>query len=111
MQSDEKLDIIISKIESMESEMAEVKLAINSLDNKVESYHDDLKNDISEIHLMMENEIRPSINLIAEGHRDLYRNFKEAQKPMADIELLGIRVNILETEVGKLKKRRKAGKK
>ena len=73
MTDSEKLDIILSKL-------------------------DKLENDVTDMKLTLENEIRTNIQHIAEGHLDLSKIDHEK-------EMLAIRVNVLETEVRRLKDR------
>lgn len=80
MTDTEKLDLILSKF------------------GKVE-------NDIADIKLTLENEIRPNIMRVAEGHLDLYRKLDDASKIENEKEMLSIRVSILETELRKIKSR------
>jgi len=63
----------------------------------------ELKEDVKGIKLTVENEIRVNIQRIAEGHLDLSRNLHEAMKPSNEVEVLSIRVNLMETEVRELK--------
>lgn len=83
MTDSEKLDLILSKLDKL----------------------DKLENDVTDIKLTLENEIRTNIQRVAEGHLDLSRNLHEALKIDNEKEMLAIRVNILETEIRKLKDR------
>lgn len=58
MTDNEKLDLILSKLEKL----------------------DKLENDVTDIKLTLENEIRVNIQRVAEGHLDLSRNLHEALK-------------------------------
>lgn len=81
MTDSEKLDLIISKFEKL----------------------DKLENDVTDIKLTLENEIRVNIQRIAEGHLDLSRNLHEALKIDNEKEILAIRVSVLETELRRIK--------
>ena len=81
MTDSEKLDLILSRL--------------NKLDK--------LENDITDIKLTLENEIRVNIQRVAEGHLDLSRNLHEAIKPNNELEMLAIKVRMLETDVRELK--------
>lgn len=83
MADSEKLDLILSKLEKL----------------------DKLENDVTDIKLTLENEIRVNIQRVAEGHLDLSRNLHEAMKPNNEIEMLAIKVRMLETDVRDLKAR------
>lgn len=60
---------------------------------------------VSGIELHLENVTDRNINIVAEGHLDLSRKLDEALKVENEKELLLIRVNYLEAEVKKIKKR------
>lgn len=81
MTDSEKLDLILSKLDKL----------------------DKLENDIIDIKLTLENEIRVNIQRVAEGHLDLSRNLHDAMKIDSEKEMLAIRVNVLETELRRLK--------
>ena len=90
MTDSEKLDMILEKL-------AET-------DNKLDKL-DKLENDITDIKLTLENEIRTSIMRVAEGHLDLSRNLKDTIKIDTEKEMLSIRVAVIETELRKIKTR------
>lgn len=82
MTDSEKLDLMLSKLDKL----------------------DKLENDVTDIKLTLENEIRVNIQHIAEGHLDLSRNLHEAMKIDSEKEILAIRVSVLETELRRIKK-------
>ncbi len=90
MTDSEKLDMILEKL-------AETDKKLDKLDK--------LENDITDIKLTLENEIRTSIMRVAEGHLDLSRNLKDAIKIDTEKEMLSIRVAVIETELRKIKTR------
>jgi len=87
MTDSEKLDLILT-------EMQEMKKDIN-----------DIKQKATKIDLTIENELRTNIMRVAEGHLDLSRNIHEAMKPNNEVEMLGIKVRMLETDVRELKQK------
>lgn len=64
-----------------------------------------IRRDIKEIQLTLENETNRNIKIIAEGHLDLSRKLDEALKVENEKEMLMVRVNILESEVRRLKEK------
>ena len=64
-----------------------------------------LKQDIKEVQLTLENETNKKINIIAEGHLDLTRKLDDALRVENEKEMLLLRVNSLENEVRRIKKR------
>lgn len=81
MTDSEKFDLILSRLEKL----------------------DKIENDITDIKLTLENEIRVNIQRVAEGHLDLSRNLHEALKIDNEKEMLAIRVSVLETELRRIK--------
>lgn len=81
MTEGEKLDMILSRLEKL----------------------DKIENDIKDIKLTLENEIRVNIQRVAEGHLDLSRNLHEAIRIDNEKEMLAIRVSVLETELRRIK--------
>lgn len=74
----------------------------------LESIYDDMqevKRQVKDLQLTLENETNRNIKLIAEGHLDLNRKLDEALKIENEKEMLLIRVNHLENEVRQLRER------
>lgn len=94
MTTDEKLDLILAKMDTLETKM-------NSMEKDIKS----TKDDITSIKVVLENEIRVNIQRVAEGHLDLSRNLHEAMKPNSEVEMLAIKVRMLETDVKELKQK------
>lgn len=65
----------------------------------------EMKRQIKDIQLTLENETNRNIKIIAEGHLGLSRKLDDALKVDSEKEMLLIRVNSLENEVRKLKER------
>lgn len=74
----------------------------------IKAIYDDMqemKRQIKDLQLTLENETNRNIKIIAEGHLDLNRKLDEALKVDNEKEMLLIRVNSLENELRKLKER------
>ena len=64
---------------------------------------DIIKTKVTQLSLTVENDIRPSIQRVAEGHLDLSRNLHEAMKPSLEMEMLSLKVHMLEVDMRDVK--------
>ena len=113
MTDSEKLDLIFSEMQGIKTEVQGIKTNVQSLTQhttNIETSVQDLtqrttniETSIQDIKLILENEIRVNIRRVAEGHLDLSRNLHEAMKLDNEKEMLAIRVNVLETELRRVK--------
>ena len=106
MTDSEKLNLILEKVDTLESDIKDVKEKVGTLDESVNSLKanmQEVKQKVSKIDLTLENEIRVNIQRVAEGHLDISRNLHEAMKPNNEIEMLAIKVRMLESDVRELK--------
>ncbi len=92
MTDSEKLDLLLEKVNAMEARMGTMETELKTV-----------REDVKGIKLVLENEIRVNIQRVAEGHLDLSRNLHEAMKPSNEVEMLAIKVRMLETDVKELK--------
>ena len=99
MTDSEKLDLLLEKVSGLESDVSDLKSDVNNLKSDMQ----DIKQKVTKIDLTLENEIRVNIKRVAEGHLDLSRNLHYAMKPNNEIEMLAIKVNMLESDVRELK--------
>ena len=87
----------------------ELLLALSSMiDEKLKPFEHklkEIKKDIHEIQLTLENDTNKRISIIAEGHLDLIRKLDDALKVENEKELLLLRVATLESEIKKIKKK------
>ena len=67
----------------------------------------EVKAEVKEIRLTLENETNKKIDIIADGHLDLSRNLHDALRVNTEKEMLSLRVTSLENEVRRLKERMK----
>lgn len=124
---EEKLDLILSKMGSLETEMQGMKSDMLDMKHDMQGMKDDMlgmkgdiqglkddmlgmKDDIQRLNdkvtkmdLTLENEIRVNIQRVAEGHLDLSRILHDAMKPNSEVEMLAIKVRQLESEVQDIK--------
>ncbi|MDO5403807.1 MAG: hypothetical protein Q4F11_10260, partial [Eubacteriales bacterium] len=63
----------------------------------------DVKRETNHINMIIDNEIRVNIQRVAEGHLDLNRNLQEAMKPSSELELLSVKVRMLELDMKAVK--------
>lgn len=87
MTDSEKLDLILSEMQDLKQRTTNIEISV------------------TDIKLILENEIRVNIQRVAEWHLDLSRNLHEALKIDNEKEMLAIRVNVLETEIRRIKER------
>ena len=90
-----------AKLDLLLSEMKEMKQDLQALGKKV----DVIESKVIHTELILENEIRVNIQRMAEGHLDLSRNLHDAMRPSNEVEMLAIKVRMLESDVKELKSR------
>ncbi len=101
-----KVDHLETKVDHLETKVDNLETKVDDLDDRVErleSETKEIRQKVTKMDLVMENELRVNIQRVAEGHLDLSRNFHEAMKPNNEIEMLAIKVRMLETDVRELK--------
>lgn len=90
-----------NKMQGMETKMQGMETRMQTLENDLQ----EVKQKVTNIDLTLENEIRVNIRRVAEGHLDISRNLHDALKIDSEKEMLVIRVNILESELRRMKER------
>lgn len=115
MTDSQKLDLLLEKMgqmegtmQSMDNRLRNLEEKVQSLEEKVQSMESRLQNveeDVKGLRIILENEIRVNIQRVAEGHLDLSRIFHEAMRPNSEVEMLSIRVGMLESDMRKLKQK------
>ncbi len=108
MTDSEKLNLILEKVSNLDEKVSNLDEKVSNLDEKVSNLEfqlQEVKEQTTQTSLILENEIRVNIMRVAEGHLDLARKLHEAVKIDNEKEMLVIRVNILETELRKIKER------
>ena len=90
-----------AEIQGMKAEIQDTKAEIQGMKTEMQDMH----RKITKIDLTIENELRINIQRVAEGHLDLSRNLHDAMKPSNEVEMLAIKVRMLETEVRELRQK------
>lgn len=105
----EPLNSEIKEVKSGQSELREEVRVIrvnqeelSENQQKLRVSQEKIENEVRGIQLIIENEIRPNIKVIAEGHLDLNRKLNHIMETENHNEMLGIRLNVLESEFKKL---------
>lgn len=101
MTDSEKLNLILEKVSNLDEKVSNLDEKVSNLEFQLQ----EVKEQTTQTSLILENEIRVNIMRVAEGHLDLARKLHEAVKIDNEKEMLVIRVNILETELRKIKER------
>lgn len=99
MTDSEKLDLLISEMQGMKQDMTEMKQDMTGVKQELV----EVKQKVTKTELILENEIRVNIQRVAEGHLDLSRNLHDAMRPSNEVEMLAIKVRMLESDVKELK--------
>lgn len=115
--TDNELLLAISNMmdEKLKNNLAPIENRLTNIENKVSTIEHRLtdvenrlanvESDTSTTKLLLENEIRVNIQRVAEGHLDLSRNMHEVMKPSNEIEMLAIKVRMLETDMREIKQK------
>lgn len=94
-----RIGFVEEKVGSTEKRVGSVEACMGTMRQDIR----EVKKDTESIKLRIENEISVNIQRVAEGHLDLSRNLHDAMRPSSEVEMLGIKVRTLESEVKELK--------
>ena len=103
---DSRMDSFETRMDSLENKVVALDNKVNSLDTKTNSFESNLKEIKSHVRhtdLVLENKIRINIQRVAEGHLDLSRILHDAMHPSSEVEMLSLRLRMVESEVRQLK--------
>jgi len=100
----EELKTDIAEVrEELKADIAELRENLTAINERISAVRDELYQEIKNIHLLIENELRSNIQMIAECHLDLHRKVQQVILSRQEFEQMYIRVNVLETEVRQIK--------
>ena len=103
---DSRMDTLDSRMDTLDSRMDTLDSRMDTLDSRIDTLEfsvNEVKSQVMGIQLILENEIRRNIQIVAEGHLDLGRKLDDAVKVKEERELLLVRTNVLESDVKTLK--------
>ena len=95
---DKRLDGMDKRLDGMDKRLDGMDKRLDGMDKRL----DKLEHATRDIQLTIENEIRPNIQVIAEGHADINRKLDEALKVENEKEIMKIHLTYLENEVRRI---------
>ncbi len=98
---DKRLDGMDKRLDGMDKRLDGMDKRLDGMDKRL----DKLEHATRDIQLTIENEIRPNIQVIAEGHADINRKLDEALKVENEKEIMKIHLTYLENEVRRIKEK------
>lgn len=108
MTDSQKLDLLLSEMKEVKTDVRTLKEDVQTLKGDVQTLNektDAIENRVINTELILENEIRVNIMRVAEGHLDLSRNLHDAMQPSNEVEMLALRVGMLESDMRKVKEK------
>ncbi len=98
-------DGINQKIESLSNKIDERFEKIDERFEKIDERFDSVEGRLTNIELTLENEIRPNIQILAEGHSILLRKIDDLTKVRDEHDYTKIRLDVLESRVNRLEEK------
>ena len=96
------LEVMNTRFDSIDKRLDKIESRLD----RVESRLDTVESDIKDIKMTIENEIKPAISIIAEGHLNLDRKLeniiKMNENRLSEHEIMKLKINHLDSEVLKL---------
>ena len=105
---EERVSSIEERVTNIEERVTSIEERVSSIEERVTNIEErvsNLEESNTSIKLILENEIRVNIQRVAEGHLDLSRNLHDAMRPSNEVEMLAIKVRMLESDVHELKQK------
>ena len=98
---EKRLDAVEKRLDAVEKRLDAVEQRMNAVENSLDKQEEEIRY----IRLFQENHLQAQIRRIAEGHLDLYRKLLDALKILGEDELIHVRVNMLESDMKRVKDR------
>ena len=96
----EKMD---GRLDRMDDRFDQMDGRLDKMDRRMDELESSTKQEIRSLKTYMENEIETKINIVAEGHFDLMRKFRQVQLCNEEWEMMKIRILALERGVREIK--------
>lgn len=96
-----RMDAVEQRLDRLEQRMDAVEKRLDAVENRLDKQEEEIRY----IRLFQENHLQAQIRRIAEGHLDLYRKLLDALKISGEDELIHVRVNMLESDMKRVKDR------
>lgn len=96
-----RMDAVEQRLDRLEQRMDAVEQRLDAVENRLDKQEEEIRY----IRLFQENHLQAQIRRIAEGHLDLYRKLLDALKISGEDELIHVRVNMLESDMKRVKDR------
>lgn len=104
MNTEQMLEVILQKINSMDARMGTIETRMDSMEDRVKLL-EALPQQVKEIQLTLESKVCREISIIAEAHLGLSRKLDEALAFQKEKERILLRVTSLEGDVQRIKSR------
>ena len=98
---EKRLDAVEKRLDAVEQRLDAVEQRLDAVENRLDKQEEEIRY----IRLFQENHLQAQIRRIAEGHLDLYRKLLDALKISGEDELIHVRVNMLESDMKRVKDR------
>ena len=96
-----RMDAVEKRLDAVEQRLDVVEQRLDAVENRLDKQEEEIRY----IRLFQENHLQAQIRRIAEGHLDLYRKLLDALKISGEDELIHVRVNMLESDMKRVKDR------
>ncbi len=100
---DGRLDRMDDRFDKMDGRFDRMDDRFDKMDRCMDALESSTKQEIRSLKTYLENEIETKINIVAEGHFDLMRKFRQVQLCNEEWEMMKIRVLALERGVREIK--------
>ena len=100
---DGRLDRMDDRFDKMDGRLDRMDDRFDKMDRRMDALESSTKQEIRSLKTYLENEIETKINIVAEGHFDLMRKFRQVQLCNEEWEMMKMRVLALERGVREIK--------